>query len=409
MTYVTSQFRYRRGRALAVVLGVALGTTLFVALSALGSGFREAARAPLAGVAADLLISRPAQDDAATAATQRTRGPRLPFGSTPLSGNEVATIAATPGVVATAQALEIWDFGETRYQTVLGLDPSQQHVGPGHALQEGLMAGRVFRADETGVALADEHYAAFFKLKPGSTATIGGRPFEIVGIVRQPGSSQASVANLYVPLPEARALVGLSGDEVNHVYVQVASANQVDAVVNAVTRQLGQLSITSQESILQVMGGVARISARFAQIAGIVGMAGGWILAWLALSSLVTERQREIGLMKAVGWRKRDVTRAFLLESLLLSALGGILGILLGTSIAFLLGYIPAPSVALNQELGGLAVVQAHPEAQRFTPTVDPWTISLALLIAMSGGVLAGRVSAWRAADLKPAHTLRRA
>ena len=318
MTYVGSQFRHRPARALAVVVGVALGAALFVALTALGTGFRQAARAPLAGVAADLLITRPTLKGTGgsdEASAQRTRGPRLPFGSAPLSVNEVATIAETEGVTAVAAALEVWDFGDSRYQIVLGVDPAQDQVGPGRVLREGLVAGRTFQAGEGGVAVADRHYAAFFSLKPGDTVTIGERDFQVVGIVEQAGSSQAGAANLYLPLAEALALVGLEAGTANQVYVRVPDASQVEATVAALTARLGPLSATSQESILQVMGGVARISARFARVAGLVGMLGGWVLAWLALAGLVAERQREIGVMKAVGWRCADVVRTFLLES----------------------------------------------------------------------------------------------
>jgi putative ABC transport system permease protein len=405
MSYVGSQFRHRPTRALMVIAGVALGTALFVALTTLGAGFRQAARAPLAGLSADLLITRPAGDEATTAPSQRTRGPRLPFGSMPLTAGELATIGQTDGVAAVAGTLEIWDFGATRYQTVLGVNPTDQ-VGPGRALWEGLMAGRVFQPGEQGVAVADRHYAAFYGLKPGDTVTIGDQDFQVVGVAGQQGSSQASVANLYVPLAEAQALVGLEAGQVNQVYVRVADASQVEAIVADLTAQLGPLSAISQESILQVMGGVARISARFAKVAGLVGMLGGWVLAWVALSGLVAERRNEIGVMKAVGWRRRDVTRAFLLESSLLSLIGSVVGMALGFGTALAIGYLPAPAASLRETLPGLAIAATPMAPPRLPAHVTPDTLAVALLIAMGGGMLAGWVSARRAAALKPAQAL---
>jgi putative ABC transport system permease protein len=407
MTYISSQFRYRTGRALMVVAGVALGAALFVALTALGSGFRQAARAPLAGVAADLLITRPATGQDAMASAQATRGPRLPFGSTSLSSDEVAQIAATPGVTQVAGALEVWDFGATQYQTVLGVDPTQDQVGPVRALREGLLAGRLFQADEQGVVVADRHYAAFYSLKPGDKVTIGGRSFQVVGIAEQRESSQAGVANLYAPLIEAQALVGLPAGQVNQVYARVADASRVDAVVESLTARMGSLSVISQESILQVMGSVARVSARFAKVAGLVGLLGGWVLAWVALSGLVAERQREIGVMKAVGWRARDVTRTFLAESLLLSLMGGLIGIVLGLAAALGIGALPAPVTPLSETLPGLAVAAAPVSDPHLSAQVAPGALLLALLVAMSGGILAGWISVRRAATLKPSQTLR--
>ena len=409
MTYIGSQFRYRTGRALMVMAGVALGAALFVALTALGNGFRQAARAPLAGVAADLLITRPATGQAAMAPAQTTRGPRLPFGSTPLTSDEVAQIAATPGVMQVVAALEVWDFGAAQYQTVLGIDPTQDQLGPTRLLREGLLAGRLFRADEQGVVVADRHYAAFYSLKPGDHVTIGGRSFQVVGIAEQRGSSQAGVANLYVPLAEAQLLVGLDPGQVNQVYARVADASRVDAVVESLTARMGSLSVISQESILQVMGSVARVSARFAEVAGLVGLLGGWVLAWVALSGLVAERQREIGVMKAVGWRARDVIRVFLAESLLLSLSGGLIGVALGWAAALGIGALPAPVAPLSQTLPGLAVAAAPVSDPRLSAQVAPSALVLALLVATSGGILAGWISVGRAAALKPSQTLREA
>ena len=406
--YVFSQFRSRPWRSLAVVMGIALGAALFVALSALGTGFREAARLPLAGVAADIVISRPADSAGSTAAAQRTRGVRLPFGTATLSTGEVEEMARTDGVAGVAATLQVWDFGPTSYQTVLGLDLSQTDVGPAHALSQGLLAGRLFSPSERGVAVADRHYAAFFGLKPGSTVSIGGKPFQVVGVAEQKGASQGAVPNLYVPLADAQALAGLAPDQVDQVYLRVGSADEVEAVVQRLTQQVGQISAITEDSLLQVMGGIGQVSARFAQVAGALGLLGGLILAWLAMSGLLAERRREIGLMKAVGWRAGDVARVFLLESLLLSLAGGLAGMALGWLSAWVLGQMPIPDAAsqLGESLPGIAL--AAPAAVRLTLPAEAGLATLALaLLAAAGGTLAGWVDARRAAALKPADALR--
>jgi len=407
--YILSQFRGRPWRSLAVVAGIALGAALFVALSALGTGFRQAARLPLAGVSADVVVTRPADSAESSASAQRTRGVRLPFGVSTLSSSEVEQMARTQGVAGVAATLQVWDFGATSYQTVLGLDLSRADVGPAHALSQGVLAGRLFGPDERGVAVADRHFAAFFSLKPGSTVTIGGKPFEVVGVAEQKGVSQGAVPNLYVPLADAQVLAGLSSDQVDQVYLRVASAGEVDSVVQQLTRQMGQISVITEDSLLQVMGGIGQVSARFAQVAAGLGLVGGLILAWLAMSGLVNERRQEIGLMKAVGWQSRDVARVFLMEALLLSTAGGLVGMVLGWASAWLLGQIPVPQATtqLGGDLPGLAA--AAPAAVRLTLPAEAGlaTLALALLAAIVGGTLAGWVRARRAAALKPALILR--
>ncbi|MCL4371400.1 MAG: ABC transporter permease [Chloroflexi bacterium] len=407
--YVLSQFRGRPWRSLAVVAGIALGAALFVALSALGTGFRQAARLPLVGVSADVVVTRPAGAAESAASAQRTRGVRLPFGVTTLSTPEVEQMAHTAGVAGVAATLQVWDFGPTSYQTVLGLDLGQTSVGPATALSQGLLAGRLFRSGERGVAVADRHYAAFFSLKPGAMVTIGGKSFQLVGVAEQKGASQGAVPNLYVPLADAQMLAGLSPNQVDQVYLKVASAGDVETVVKEITRQVGQISAITEDSLLQVMGGIGQVSARFAQVAAALGLVGGLVLAWLAMGGLVNERRQEIGLMKAVGWRAGDVARVFLMEALALSVAGGLAGMALGWASAWVLGQIPIPQATtqLGVSLPGLAA--AAPTASRLTLPAEAGlaTLALALLAAVVGGTLAGWVGARRAAALKPAEALR--
>jgi putative ABC transport system permease protein len=409
-TYVLSQFRGRAGRALGVIIGVALGAALFVAISSLGSGFREAARRPLAGVAADIVLTRTAGAAETSAQSQRTRGIRAPFGTAFFSAADVGAIARADGVASISAALQLWDFGPTSYTTVLGLDLGQTGVGPARALRSGLIAGRALAPGERGVAVADRHYAAFFGLKSGDAVTIGDRQFAVVGVAEQRESSQAATANLYVPLADAQSLAGVGPGDVNQVYVRLVEAGRADAVVEHLKHQVGGLSAVTEDSLLQVMGGIGRISARFAAVAAVVGVLGGLVLTWLSLSGAVTERTQEIGLMKALGWRTRDVARVFLLEAALMAASGGVAGVAAGVVGAWILGRLPLlpPANAPTQGLVGLAAVTPVTNPTTLPITVGAASVGLALLIAVGGGTLAGWITARRAAALKPADAFRR-
>ena len=135
-------------------------------------------------------------------------------------------------------------------------------------------------------------------------------------------------------------------------------------------------------------------------------MAGGMALAWVALAGLITERRREIGIMKAIGWRSRDVIRIFMGEVLLLGLFGGLLGIALGSGLAVMVGYLPAPIVSINETLPGLTAAALPSEVNRLSATVTTGTLGSALIIAVSAALLAGGYSVWQAARLKPAQTL---
>jgi putative ABC transport system permease protein len=405
--YIISQFRHRSGRTLGVITGIALGAALYVVLTSLGGAFLRAASLPLKGVAADLVLTRPAMGTATTAGAQRTRGPRLPFGNANFQPSDLKLISTTKGVSAWSGSLEVWDFGDNSYKVILGIDPTQDQVGPMVGLKQGLISGRLLQSGDGDVVVADRHFAALFSIKPGDTLRLGDRDYRVVGVAEQKESSQAGVANLYMPLPNAEALASVSEGEVNQVYARLSDASQTDEVVKGLSIKLGKLSAVSQQSILQVMGGVSRVTARFSAAAGLLGALGGVALAWAALSGLMAERRREIGVMKAVGWRTRDIVRTFLSESAILSICGGILGTLLGLVLALLLAGLPTPAPSLQQPLPGLAAAPMHAASMTLPIEISPTMLACALLISSAGGTITGWLGARKAAGLRTAEVLR--
>ena len=181
--YLLAELRQRWGRALGTLVGVALGVALYVGLTAVAAGFAEAARQPLAGIDADILLSRPAGDG--LPAGQTTRGVRQPFGLAPLTLDEAADLGAIDGVGGVSGGLLLWDFGANSYQTLLGIDLAQAGVGPAR-VSEWVVNGRFFQPGERNVVVVDRHFAAFFRLQPGMTHEIGNQTFTVVGVVELP-------------------------------------------------------------------------------------------------------------------------------------------------------------------------------------------------------------------------------
>jgi putative ABC transport system permease protein len=409
-TYLLAEIQHRFGRALGSLLGVALGVALFVALTAAGSGFREAARQPLAGIGADILISR--SDEVGGAARQTTRGVRQPFGLAPLTMAEAEALRNVSGVSAVSSGLLLWNFGANSYQTLLGVaaaaEPVEAAVGPAQA-EEWIVNGRFFQPGEKDVIVVDRHYAAFFGLGPGETVEIGARPFTVIGVIEVPGGNQAAAANFYLPLANAQALAGLAGDQINQIYVRVVEAGNVEAVVSESEARLGDISAMTEQSIVQVMGGVAQVSDRFAGIAALAALLGGLILTGITLSAGINLRAGEIGVMKATGWQARDVVRLFTAEGVLVSLLGAVLGIGLGWLAVLILGQIPVDLTALVPLAGTTPDLGAMAETTTYTlPARLSWkSVLWAVGTAVAGGGLASLYSARRAAQLKPADTLR--
>ena len=403
IAYLLTEFRHRLGRVFGSLTGVALGVALYIALTAAGNGFREAVRAPLAGIGADILISRPATQ--ADAGGQTTRGVRQPFGLATLTLAEANSLNDIKGVGAVSGGLLLWDFGAASYQTILGVDLSADGVGPAQVV-DWVVSGRFFEADERDAVLVDRHYAAFFGFKPEDIITLNEREFKLVGVVEVPGGNQAASANFYLPLTDAQSLANLPPDAINQVYLRVDEATQVENIVAESGTRLGEISALTEQSIVQVMGGIAQVSDRFSSVAALVALLGGLVLTGVTLNAGIRIREREIGVMKAVGWQARDVVKLFVAEGIFLSAVGVLLGILLGWFSTLVLGQISIDTTLLA---GTTPDFGTGPEI----PTVTlPAYLSLqavwiASLVAIFGGGLASWFSARRAAQLKPADALR--
>jgi putative ABC transport system permease protein len=124
-------------------------------------------------------------------------------------------------------------------------------------------------------------------------------------------------------------------------------------------------------------------------VTGISLLVGGIVVMNIMLVS-VTERIREIGVRKALGARRRDILRQFLVESMILSAFGGALGVVGAATFSF----------ALAQVLGGIM-------SANFSAPVRPWAVALALGVSSIVGLIAGIYPASRAAALDPVEALR--
>jgi putative ABC transport system permease protein len=406
-TYVIAEIRHRGGRSAATALGVAVGIALFIALTAVGTGFREVARRPLAGVGADILLARMASGAEVSASAQMMRGVRLPFGLSTLTLEEVAKEQQIAGVSAAAGGLLLWDFGPSSYQTVLGVDVNQEAVGPARA-REWVVAGRFLQPNERHVAVVDKHYATFFRLKPGDAVPIGGASFQVVGIAEVQEGSQAAAANFYVLLADAQALAGLNTDAINQIYVRVAQASSVEQIVQQSRATLGELSATTEQSIVQVMGGISRVSERFAGVAALVALLGGLSLTGLALSASAAERRTEIGVMKAVGWTAGNVTSHFVVEGLVLALAGALTGILVGWLVTLGLGLIPVDLGALNTSTPtGISAATAMGSQMTLPARISATVALQALGLTAVGGALASWLVARHAASLKPAEAFR--
>ena len=244
----------------------------------------------------------------------------------------------------------------------------------------------------------------FSGLSPiGKTISINGVKFEVIGVLESKGSSGFGSTDdaIYVPLQTGYAKLfgsnAVHNDKktVNSIYVSVVSTKKMDTVSAEITfilRQVHNLkatdevdfSIQNQTDMLQTLSSVTSTLTIFlGAVAGISLLVGGIGIMNIMLVS-VTERTKEIGLRKAVGATRNLILMQFLIETVTLTLLGGLVGIALGVGIAEIFTALKLIT----------AVVQAS-------------SVLMAFGFAIAIGVFFGLYPAYRAAGLHPMVALR--
>ena len=225
----------------------------------------------------------------------------------------------------------------------------------------------------------------------GSYISINGQKFKVVGIFTQIASNEEASEDDMIVIPYTVAQRLSRAGSINTIYVKVTDSENIEATITKLEKLLYKLyenedyySVTSQEAMLETLNSVTdTLSIILGGIAAISLLVGGIGLMNIMIVS-VTERTREIGIRKAVGAKKFDILLQFLIEALLLTILGGTLGILVGClaiSIIGKIGLVPAV----------------------YSPT---WMF-ISFIVSLSIGVLFGIFPAYKAANLNPIDALR--
>jgi len=244
--------------------------------------------------------------------------------------------------------------------------------------------------------------AFFGSMEPlGREVLFDGRPFKVVGVAEKKGSvfgeSQDNFA--WVPITTFRKYYGSRRSiviqaEARSMDVFEAAQDQARVALR-VKRHLDyqdpdDFSIETGESVMALWESATRgIYVVTIVVTAISLIVGGIVVMNIMLVS-VTERVREIGVRRALGARRHDIRLQFVVESVILSACGGLLGVLGATAFSL-----------------GLAAVLGSIMSAEFSAPVRTWAVTLALLVSSLVGLVAGLYPANRAAQLDPVNALR--
>ncbi|MGV9902539.1 ABC transporter permease [Streptomyces sp. NPDC003388] len=486
-TYLRRELRRRRKAALVVASGLALGIALVIVVDSVSSGMGKAqdkVLQSLYGLGTDMTVTK-----AASASTGDAQRPRFRFdaqndgdsksqssdrvmvqGFTTLASSTVTEVAGQRGVSSAVGGLSLnvvkvdgrftrgrfqqngdaggqpgrsggaegggpqgevrgggADFDINQY-TVFGTDVTRTGIGP--LTSSKITSGRAFRTTETDarVAVADSAYARTKKYKVGSTVTVKGTEFKVIGIAT--ADSGDAAADLYVPLKRAQTLAGEKG-KITTIYVKATDSQRIDTVKSAIQKNVAGTTVTTSADLAKTVSGSLSTASSLATKVGrwlsIAVLVAAFLVAGLLTSSAVSRRVREFGTLKALGWKSGRVTRQVVGEAVVNGLVGGVLGIALGLAGAYAVtavspglqaqlgggtggggGFGGGPGGGTGGGFGGPGRQAARTLEVALTAPVSVTTIVLAVGLAVAGGLIAGAFGGWRASRLRPADALRR-
>jgi len=394
-----NNLRRRKLRSILTMIGIFIGIAAVVSLISLGDGLKQAVTGQFSTLSADNLI------------IQNSGTGFGPPGSTAirkLTSNDLDIVKKINGV--TEAIPRLLRIAKVEYNKNVGFDyvasiPDDQKqtdlIYTSFAAE--VEDGRLLRADDKGKIVVGSEIAQsdnFDKeIRVGTRLVLQGKEFEVVGVLKQSSSFQVNLAILMTE-KDMKSLLNI-GDEIDLIVAHISDPNIASDVASRIEKafrkdrneKIGEedfsvqtplQAISSINTVLNIINIIVSGIAAISLIIGGIGIAN-------TMYTSVLERKTEIGTMKAVGARDKDILWIFVLESGLLGLIGGIIGALFGLGMAFLVSGIA------NSAFGSiiLSVQISYP------------LLALAVGFSFFIGLFSGFFPAYQASKLKPVDALR--
>jgi putative ABC transport system permease protein len=379
--------RGHRLRASLSLLGIAVGVTSVVLLTSLGEGARVYVTGEFASLGSNLLVIMPGKTE--------TTGLAPPIGGAPhdLTLDDADALRRLPGVRRVAPmslGSATARFGDlTRDVMVIGVTAEWRDVRRVEMAQGRFLPGGDAERDRSvcviGRGVERELFAG--RSAVGALLRVGEERFRVIGVMAPQGTSLGMNLDDMVFIPVVRHMRMFDAASLARVLLEMRSHQELPAAraaaIDVLTTRHGNeedVTIVTQDSMLATFSRLlAVLTAALTGIAAIsLSVAGIGIMNVMLVS--VSERTREIGLLKALGATSGQVLRIFLAEAATLSAIGGLAGLGVATlATASIRGWYPA-----------------------FPMQPPPWAMPAALLVSLAVGLLFGVLPARRASRLDP-------
>lgn len=377
---VLNNIKRRKGRAAFLLLGLMIGVATVVSLLSLSSALSMHAQHEMEQFGANIMI------------TPQTDHLSLSYGGVNLGGVSLTASEIPQDSLAAIDTIRNRRNIAAIAPKVLGaVDLKGQHVllmGVDPKVEFGLkqwwsVSGRPMSgSDELVIGSAA---ARQLDVAMGETLDLNGRSFTIVGILNETGSQDDQL--ILADLATAQTLLGKQGVVTMVEIAALCHDCPVEDMVRQLQEVLPGIEVQAVQQVVKTrMHAIAQFQLLSYGVAAVVMLVGA-LLVFVTMMGAVSERTREIGIYRAIGFRRFHVLRLVLVESAVISAGAGLLGYLLGIGVT----------------LGALPLLSDSPTGWHFDPIIAVGALVAAILV----GLLAALQPAFRASRLEPSEALR--
>jgi putative ABC transport system permease protein len=380
------------------ILGIVIGISSVIALISIGQGAASSVNSSIQSLGSNLIEVLPGAARGAGFGVSQGRGT-----AKSLTTDDAIAIAGVASIASVAQEVsgryQVAGAGTNTNTSIVGV--SEEYAGIRNlqiadgAFVTNLQSSSLQKVAVLGPSVVADVIATGTE-PVGQTIRINGQQFTVIGVTAAKGGNGFGSQDNMIFIPLATAQRYLAGNSyLSTIDVQAVDAPSMTQVQSDITDLLlvrhkisdpasADFNILNQADILASASSITNtLTYLLAAIAGISLLVGGIGIMNMMLTT-VTERTREIGLRKAIGAQRSDISRQFLIEATALTLIGGIIGILLGCAV----------SLAVN--LTGL-----------ITTTISFGSIALAFGVSMGIGIVFGYYPARIAAKMNPIDALR--
>ena len=388
-------------RSFLTMLGIFIGVGAVIAMMSIGQGAQNSITNSLSALGTQTLYLSPGNF------TENVRNAKDLTNDDVTAVSRLDCVDIAAPVVSQSYTLS-QSNGNTVNATVTGVVPGFLTVGNYSVSQGSFISQENLDGKEMVAVIGTEINKSLFGSanysSVGETIRIMGQPYRVIGILAEKGSSSLGISqdrNVFIPLTTAQSrLMTRQKNTVSQVTILVKTSYTLEAAQKEIETLMrdrhdifegnpDDFTIMNVQEILNAVGDIMGTFTLFLGGVAAISLLVGGIGIMNIMLVTVTERTREIGLRKALGAKKGDILAQFLVESSVLSLVGGILGIFFGLLLAF-----------------GIARIAAMTGTE-LDVMINPGIVLGATLFSIAVGLFFGVYPANKAANLEPVIALR--